>query len=90
MDSNNATKLDSFGVKHILKEIEKFIINKSITTNIYRIQAYDAMICRYFCIGFINFMFHGKSLTIFVSATRRIRDIKIQLCLLASVQRRLK
>ena len=32
-------------------------------TNIFRIQAYDSIICGYFCIGFINLMFKGKTLT---------------------------
>ena len=41
----------------------KFIVRKKIITNIYRIQAYDSIMCGYFCIGFINFMFNGKSLT---------------------------
>ena len=41
----------------------KFIARKKIITNIYRIQAYDSIMCGYFCIGFINFMFNGKSLT---------------------------
>ena len=41
----------------------KFIACKKIITNIYRIQAYDSIMCGYFCIGFINFMFIGKSLT---------------------------
>ena len=36
---------------------------KKIITNIYRIEAYDSIMCGYFCIGFINFMFNGKSLT---------------------------
>ena len=36
---------------------------KKIITNIYRIQAYDSIMCGYFCIGFINFTFNGKSLT---------------------------
>ena len=31
-------------------------------TNIYRIQAYNSIMCGYFCIGFIDFMFKGKSL----------------------------
>ena len=31
-------------------------------TNIYRIQAYDSIICRYCCIGFIDFMLKGKSI----------------------------
>ena len=57
------TYFDSFGVEHIPKEIMKFINRKKINTNIYRIQAYDSIMCGYFCIGFINFMFNGKSLT---------------------------
>ena len=41
----------------------KFNNRKKIITNIYRIQAYDSIMFGYFCIGFINFMFNGKSLT---------------------------
>ena len=40
-----------------------FISRKKIITNIYRIQAYDSIMCGYFCIGFIKFMLNGKSLT---------------------------
>ena len=36
--------------------------SKNIITNIFRIQAYDSITCRYFCIGFIDFMFKGKTL----------------------------
>ena len=60
--AENLTYFDSFGVEHILKEIRKFIGNKNITTNIYRIQAYDSVIYGHFCIGFIDFMLKGKSL----------------------------
>ena len=35
---------------------------KNIVANIYRIQAYDLIRCRYFCIGFIDFMLKGKRL----------------------------
>ena len=62
---NDVTYFDSFGVEHIPKEIKTFIDNKNIKTNIFRIQAYDSMTCRYFCIGFINFMLSGKTLTDF-------------------------
>ena len=61
--NNNITYFDSFGVEHIPKEITKFIDNKNIKTNIFRIQAYDSTMCGYFCIGFINLMFKGKTLT---------------------------
>ena len=56
----NIIYLDSFGVEHIPKEI---INNKNIKTNIFRVQAYDSIMCGYFCIGFIDSMFKGKSLT---------------------------
>ena len=52
----------SFGVEHLPKEIEKFIGNKNAKANIYRIQAYDSIMCGYFCIGFIDFMLKDKSL----------------------------
>ena len=52
-NSNNVTQFDSFGVEHIPKEIKTFINNKNIKTNIFRIQAYDPIMCGYFCIGFI-------------------------------------
>ena len=36
-------------------------------TNIFRIQADNSIMCGYFCIGFIDFMFAGKSLIDFTS-----------------------
>ena len=60
---NNITYFGSFGVKHIPKEIKKIIDNKNRIANNFRIQAYDSILCGYFCIRFINFMFNGKSLT---------------------------
>ena len=62
-NNKNITYFDSFGVEHILREIMKLIARKEIITNIYRIQAYYSIMCDYFCVGFINFMFNGKSLT---------------------------
>ena len=59
--------VDSFGVERIPKEINKFISNKEIKTNIFRLQAYDSIMCGYFCIEFINYMFDGKSLIDFTS-----------------------
>ena len=50
-------------MEHIPKEIIKFIENRNIETNIFRIQAYDSIMCGYFYIGFIDFMFKDKSLT---------------------------
>ena len=62
---NNVTYFESFGVAHIPKEIKKFIDLSTFLTNIFRIQAYDSIISGYFCIGFIDFMRKGKSLTDF-------------------------
>ena len=64
---NNVTYFDSFRVEHIPKEIKTFIGNKNIKTNIFRIQAYDSIMCGYFCIGFIDFMLAGKTLTDFTN-----------------------
>ena len=58
---------NSFGVEHIPKEIKRFIGHKSIKTNIFRIQADNSIMCGYFCIGFIDFMFAGRSLIDFTS-----------------------
>ena len=63
--NNKVTYFDSFGVEHIPKEIKKFIKESAIVTNIFRIQAYESAMCGYFCIGFIDFMLKGKSLTDF-------------------------
>ena len=66
--NNDVTYFDSFGVEHIPKEIKAFIGRSlSITTNIFRIKAYDSVMCGYFCIGFIEFMLKGKSLTEFTN-----------------------
>ena len=61
--NNILTYFDSFRVEHIPNEIKKFIDRKNLIVNIFRIPAYDSIMCGYFCIGFINFMFKGKTLT---------------------------
>ena len=43
-------------MENIPEEIRKIIGNKNIIRNIYRIM------CRYFCIGFIDFMLKSKGL----------------------------
>ena len=52
------------------KEINKLIRNdttkssslKRLISYIFRIQAYDSIMCGYFCIEFINYMLKGKTL----------------------------
>ena len=53
---------DSFGVEHIPEEIKKFIGNRNIKANIYRVQANNSIMCGYFCTGCIDFMLAGKTL----------------------------
>ena len=45
-----------------LKKINKFIGNKKIKARIFRIQAYDSIMCGYFCIECINYMLKHKKL----------------------------
>ena len=76
INNKTITYFASFGIEHIPKEIMNFIgnkqsssakpRNKNIITNIYKIQAYDSIMCSYFCIGFINFMFNGMFKSILV------------------------
>ena len=62
-NNNSVIYFDSFAVEHIPKEIKAFINNKNIIKNIFRIQGYDSIMCGYFCLGFIDFMLAGKTLT---------------------------
>ena len=50
VNNKDVTYFDSFGVEHIPKEIKAFSKYKNIKTNIFRVQAYDSVKCRYFCI----------------------------------------
>ena len=51
MNPENVTYFDHFGVEHISKEIQKFIENKNIITNLYGIQSIvcNSKMCGYFC-----------------------------------------
>ena len=63
--NNKVTYFDSFGVEHIPKEIKNFIDKSTVVTNVFRIQAFDSVMCGYFYIRFIDFMPKGKTLTYF-------------------------
>ena len=65
--SINVTDFNRFGIEHISKVIEIFIDKSIVTANIFRIQAYDSIMCGYFSIGFIDFMLAGKTLTDFIN-----------------------
>ena len=65
--SNEIIYFDSFGVEHIPKQTKKFIENKSIKTNMFRIQDYNSVMCGYLCSLFIDFMLKSKTLNDFTN-----------------------
>ena len=65
--NNEVTYFDSFGIEHVPKETKRFIGHKNTKINIFRIQADNSIMYGYFCIGFIDFRFAGKSLINFTS-----------------------
>ena len=54
-------------VEHIPNDFMHFSRDKNIKTNIFRIQTDNSIMCGYLCIGFIDFMFAGRSLIGFTS-----------------------
>ena len=66
------TYFEIFRVEHIPKEIKKSINRtgfkgSTITTNIFKIQAYESVMRKYICIALIYFMLEGTSLTDFTN-----------------------
>ena len=45
------------------EEIKEFIENENLKAKIFRIQENNSIMCRYFSIGFTDFMLAGKKLT---------------------------
>ena len=61
MHNTDFTYFDFFGVEHSPKEIKAFIDRSlSVTTNIFRIQAYDSIVCRYFLLVLLILCLQGK------------------------------
>ena len=65
--NNDVTYFNNFAVENIPKEVKKFINNKNIIANIFRIKAYDPVMCEYFGFGIVGFLFKGKNLTDFTN-----------------------
>ena len=65
--NNEVIYVDSFDIEHVPQEIKRFIGHKNTKTNIFRIQADNSKMCGYLCIGFIDFIFAGKTLIDFTS-----------------------
>ena len=59
-NKNEIVCFNSFGVEHVPEEIEKFLGNRNLVANIFRVQANNSVTCGYFCIGFIDYMLAGK------------------------------
>ena len=51
VNGNSVTYFDTLGDEQIPEEIKRFIDNKN-TANIFRIRAYDSIICGYFSTRF--------------------------------------
>ena len=56
VNGNNATFFDSSVDEYIPDKTEKFRDNKDIVVSNHGIQAYDSIMCGYFCIGFMDFV----------------------------------
>ena len=52
-----------FGIDDTPQEVLNIIKEKSITHNIFRIQDNDSIMCGFYCIAFIEYMFVGKTLS---------------------------
>ena len=58
-----ATYFDSFGIEtHSKRDSIGSIGSTSLLTNIFRVKAYNSVICGYFCIGFIDHILAGETL----------------------------
>ena len=53
MNRHNVTYFYSFAVEYNPQEIKKIVGNKNITSNIYRIQAINSIMCGYFVLDLL-------------------------------------
>ena len=51
-----------FGIEYIPQEVLNKIKDKSITHNIFRIQDNESIMCKFYCITFIEYMLAEKTL----------------------------
>ena len=52
---------DYFGVEYIPQKVLNKITDKSITQNTFRIQDNESIMCGFYCIVFIEYIFDGKA-----------------------------
>ena len=62
IDKHLAVYFNSFGIEYIPQKVLNRIKGKSITHNIFRRQINESIMCRFFCIAFIEYMLAGKTL----------------------------
>ena len=62
IDNNLALYFDYFGIEYIPQEVLNKIRDKSITHNIFRIQANESVMCGFYCMAFIEYMLSRKTL----------------------------
>ena len=60
VNAKNVTYFYSFGIEHTPEEFKKLKGSKNIITNIYRIQAFDSIMCRYFCVWLLILCYKVK------------------------------
>ena len=61
VSKNEIIYFDRFGVENVPKELKNVTGHKNIKTDIFRIQANNSIMWKYFCIGFLDFMFADKT-----------------------------
>ena len=57
LDRNIAVHFDSFGIEYIPPEVLNKIKDKSITHNIFKIQDNKSIMCGFYCIPFVKYVF---------------------------------
>ena len=62
IDGNAVVYFDSIKIEYISPNALNKIKDKSISHNIIKIQSGDSIICRFYCIAFIEYMIAGKTL----------------------------
>ena len=67
VNGDNVTYFDSFGVIHILKEIKKIHRQQKYHYKYFQNTSIQFNNIRYFCVGFINFMLKGTSLSYYTN-----------------------
>ena len=61
VNKNTAVYFDSFVIEYTPQEVLNKIKHKSITHNMFRIQDNESIMCRFYCIAFIEYILAGKT-----------------------------